>query len=508
MKSIFIIFISSVVFVSCGGGGGVSPTLSGTAAQGGAIANATVTIKDVNGTIRTSITGADGKYTVNVADESPPFLLKVPARNGYLYSVATATGTANIHSFTDLIVRNWYKVQGSDIETEFSGAGALAKIPTAADINDIEAAIRNILSIYLANVGITASDFNLITSAFKADHTGFDKVLDNTKVVVSTTGVAVTAIDPATSISGIMASFSLTNNLAAADTEMPSAPTDLLAIPADATKFLLVWSTSTDNVGVAGYNIYRDGTKIGVSPFPVYSDTGLSINTQYCYRVEAFDAAGNLSRVMSAEACATTLSSADTTAPSAPILTATPTSSSRIYLSWAPASDNVGVVGYYIYRNMAMVAGVSAANYTETGLSEVTQYCYTIKAIDAALNISVESNQACATTQPAILPNILAGSCTVPNIPGTFCIAYIGEYFSSASKAAARAQSPCGSIFSGANVWSAGYCPSTNAVGHCYNSVVSSKSTDTYYYLPLPTDSTISSLQAACDKEGVWFYLP
>lgn len=411
MKTIklLIVFLLSIVIASCGGGGGgggtaTTQTLSGTAAQGAAIASATITIKDKNGSTKTVTTGTDGKYTIDVTGKTLPFLLQIPAKNGgYLYSVATATGTANIHPFTDLIIRNWYKVQGSDVETDFSGTSALAKIPTATEINTIEAVIRSILSANLTSVGITASNFNLLTSSFVADHTGFDKVLDNTNVAVSSTGaVTVTATDPTTGISGTMVSTNLTN-LAAADTTKPLDPTGLSAIPASTTSMVLVWNASTDNVDVAGYNIYRGTTKIGTSPYPAYSDTGLASSTNYCYQVEAFDGAGNVSANKSSQACATTLAAADTSAPSAPTnLTATAISASQIDLSWTASTDNVGVAGYAIYRGGIKVAAVNGTTYSDTGLSSGTLYSYTVKALDAALNYSADSNTATATTQSGI----------------------------------------------------------------------------------------------------------
>jgi len=409
MKTILVILLGIVV-ASCGGGGGgtaaTTQTLSGTAAQGTAITNAIVTLKDRNGSKITVTTGTtDGKYTMDVTGKTPPFLLQVPAKNGgYLYSVATASGTANIHPFTDLIIRNWYKVQGSDVETDFGGTSALVKVPTATDINTIEAVIKSILSTNLASVGMTNANFNLLTSSFNADGTGFDKVLDNTNVAVSTAGaVTVTATDPTTGITGTMVSANLSTDLTAADTTRPGDPSGLSALPSSATSVVLVWNASTDNVGVAGYNIFRGTTKVGTSPYPVYSDTGLTSSTNYCYQVEAFDGAGNVSANKSSQACATTLAAADTIAPTPPTsLTATAASSSQIDLSWGASTDNEGVAGYAIYRGVTKIATVTATSYSDTGLSSGTLYSYTVKALDGALNYSAASNTASATTQAGI----------------------------------------------------------------------------------------------------------
>src|SRR5262249_31066620 len=72
---------------------------------------------------------------------------------------------------------------------------------------------------------------------------------------------------------------------------------------------------STDNVGVAGYKIFRGGTQVGTSATTTFMDSGLSASTQYSYTVAAYDAAGNVS-ANSVAASATT--AAVTVAPGVP----------------------------------------------------------------------------------------------------------------------------------------------------------------------------------------------
>jgi chitodextrinase len=90
----------------------------------------------------------------------------------------------------------------------------------------------------------------------------------------------------------------------------------------------------------------------------------------------------------------------DTTPPSAPAsLTATAVSSSQINLSWPASTDNVGVVGYKIFRNSVQVATSTTTSYSDTGLSPLTTYTYTVAAYDQAGNTSTLSPSASATTQ-------------------------------------------------------------------------------------------------------------
>jgi len=77
------------------------------------------------------------------------------------------------------------------------------------------------------------------------------------------------------------------------DTEAPSTPTNLTATAASSTQINLLWTDSTDNIGVVEYNIYRDSTLIDTSDFNTYVDEGLTPETLYSYTVSAVDAATN-----------------------------------------------------------------------------------------------------------------------------------------------------------------------------------------------------------------------
>lgn len=89
------------------------------------------------------------------------------------------------------------------------------------------------------------------------------------------------------------------------DTTPPSVPLGLDPTPAGPDAVLLSWASSTDNVGVAGYKIFRDGTQVGTSATNAYPDTGLTPSSSYAYTVAAYDAAGNTSD-QSAQQAATT----------------------------------------------------------------------------------------------------------------------------------------------------------------------------------------------------------
>lgn len=79
------------------------------------------------------------------------------------------------------------------------------------------------------------------------------------------------------------------------DAQAPTAPADLTATAVSSSQIDLAWTASTDNVGVTGYRIFRDGAQVGTSTGTTYSDTGLAAETTYSYYVKAYDAANNLS---------------------------------------------------------------------------------------------------------------------------------------------------------------------------------------------------------------------
>src|SRR3970282_1594840 len=164
-----------------------------------------------------------------------------------------------------------------------------------------------------------------------------------------------------------------------AHTTAPIIPAGLSATAISATEVELSWSASTDDVGVTGYTVYRDGVEVAaVSGATSYADTGLSPATAYSYTVAAFDAAGN-SSAQSEPAGATT---PDTQAPTVPTgLVASAVSPTPGHLFWSAPSGNVCGTGYTVYRDGVAVAPVtSGTSYADTGLSPATAYSYTVQA--------------------------------------------------------------------------------------------------------------------------------
>jgi cellulose 1,4-beta-cellobiosidase len=89
----------------------------------------------------------------------------------------------------------------------------------------------------------------------------------------------------------------------------------------------------------------------------------------------------------------------DTSPPSTPAnLAVTGTTASSVSLSWTASTDNVGVTGYDVYRGATLAGSATATTFTDSGLAAGTSYPYTVRARDAAGNVSAASTGVTATT--------------------------------------------------------------------------------------------------------------
>ncbi|MCJ1805512.1 endonuclease [Flavobacterium covae] len=184
-----------------------------------------------------------------------------------------------------------------------------------------------------------------------------------------------------------------------ADTVAPTVPSDLTSSGITTTACTLSWTASTDNVGVTSYNVYlNDALKITVTGTNAII-TGLKASTSYSFTVKAKDAAGNLSNA-STTLNVITATGADTIAPSNPTnLIASNITTTTCTLSWGASTDNIGVTGYDVYQGTILKTSVTNTNATITGLTASSNYSFTVKAKDAARNVSSSSNLLNVTTK-------------------------------------------------------------------------------------------------------------
>jgi fibronectin type 3 domain-containing protein len=184
----------------------------------------------------------------------------------------------------------------------------------------------------------------------------------------------------------------------------PDAPNTLTAVPVTQSSIKLTWK---QGAGETGFEVYRGATTSGPYQFDIllpanatsYTDTGLAKNTMYFYKVRAVSETG--ASVPTNEATAKTL--VDNIPPSAPSgLAYTISTKTSVRLTWQVATDNEKIDHYDVYVNGVKTYSVPESGFTATGLDSLIPYTFTVRAVDAAGNVSQPSNQVTYTKADAV----------------------------------------------------------------------------------------------------------
>ncbi|WP_329332186.1 fibronectin type III domain-containing protein [Streptomyces sp. NBC_00663] len=187
---------------------------------------------------------------------------------------------------------------------------------------------------------------------------------------------------------------------------LPGAPAGVTAAAGSATSVHVMWSAVTAEGGVRGYEVYRGTTKVKEVPGSEHmvDVSRLRPSTSYVFTVRARDTEGRLgppSREVRATTPAATR--ADASAPTRPgRVTGRAVGGRSVQLSWSAASDDVGVVSYDIQQGGTKIHSVGG-NQTATvvtGLRPGVRYSFTVRARDAADNVSPASTTVRLTTAP------------------------------------------------------------------------------------------------------------
>jgi hypothetical protein len=242
--------------------------VTGTASMGAPIAGVPVTLVDSTGASVASTTASDGTYSLTTTGLIPPFLVQVQAGSGNLYSVSAdmlSTTTINTHVLSDLIIRSWYSAQGQNIDTAFANPVTLPA-PGVTSEQIIANAVVQSTQLWLTNAGLNVSQFNLISTPYVANGTGFDGVLADTTINITTgimsitngtttqtstityntTTVAVT-INSSTATGGLTSTNSITTLIPASSAQL----TAINAINAEFAAFTNVVNTQGSQLAVA-----------------------------------------------------------------------------------------------------------------------------------------------------------------------------------------------------------------------------------------------------------------
>src|SRR3989449_458431 len=375
--------------------------------------------------------------------------------------------------------------------------------------------------------GPTGTSVQVTGSNFVAN-SGIIVKLDGTNL--STTPATITT----TSTGGFTASITILstsaaglNNVSATDASatsasaqfnvpatIPSAPTNLSATAVSPSQINLIWTAPTNNGGsaITGYKIERStdggttwGTIVASTVNSWYSNSFLSANTTYTYRVSAINAIGT--SLPSSTASATT---SPATVPDPPrYLSATTVSPSQINLSWWTPVNTGGsaITGYKIERSTdggttwnTIVANTGSVlyinHYSNNLLLPSTTYTYRVSAINA-IGTSAPSSSASATTSPATTQASISLSPTSGNAGTTVTV--IGSNFTANSgitisyDGTAVATTPGTITTSSSGGFSAAFTVPTSAAGsHTVNAKdAASNSASAQFTVTTSTTSTL-----------------
>jgi len=201
------------------------------------------------------------------------------------------------------------------------------------------------------------------------------------------------------------------------DTTAPSVPSAPILSSSSSTGVTLTWAPSTDNVGVAGYIVYRNGAVASNVALPPFFDTGLTPGASYTYNLSAFDAQGNAS-IQSAPLMVTLI---DLSPPSVPAnLSITNITQISASLAWSISTGGGGVGGYRLLKGnsptaMQIVAGYVPGNsYVDSRVTPSSTYYYAVESYNISGVSSLPSATISATTL-ALPPPSNLNATTVAN---------------------------------------------------------------------------------------------
>ena len=193
----------------------------GTAGDGAPIPNAPVTVQDATGKVATATTDTKGYYRVKVTGFTGPlvaYVVKADSTKRYSLSVSSPVAgkfvTMNLSGLTDKIASDVAIAGGKTKSSELTPALVASN---AKVVDSAIAALRVTLATAIQNAGLSVATFDPLRTPFVANHTGYDNVLDNAVVTVTTSGAtqvtqATVLTPPATNTTSSTSSTSSTTS--------------------------------------------------------------------------------------------------------------------------------------------------------------------------------------------------------------------------------------------------------------------------------------------------------
>lgn len=186
------------------------------------------------------------------------------------------------------------------------------------------------------------------------------------------------------------------------DVTAPDAPLGLEGT-VNFTTVTLTWQPSVDDdSGLAGYNVWQDGSLIQTTEETTATISGLTPLTTYEFGVSAVDLAGNESLPSFITVVSGMDETPDILPPSTPENLAVSAGANSVVFSWGASTDDTGVAGYVTFVDGNYVDSVDASTLSVFigGLEPSTLYAFEVYAYDFAGNDSEVAFIVATTTEP------------------------------------------------------------------------------------------------------------
>jgi len=192
----------------------------------------------------------------------------------------------------------------------------------------------------------------------------------------------------------------------------PATPVGLNAAVASASAIALTWSAAS---GATGYQLTRGGVPFATPAGTSYTDTGLTLGSNYCYTVAATNSVGS-----SSASSAVCLALQTPATPAG--LAVTGVTTNQISLAWSAAA---GATAYLVSRDSAVIATTTGTSYSDPGLAPNSSHCYFLIASNL-VGLSSASATLCTNTLAAAtnnpgggtnLTSLTSGAVTVTPVP-------------------------------------------------------------------------------------------
>lgn len=426
-NAVVIVCLCAFSLFGCGGsgdpseeGGLIGTGIMGTVSESKTLVSESVEIK--SGTGEKSLASLNRNRRFSAADlpGDAPFLIRTDlGNNEFRYAIAYSTGTiSNVNSYSDVVLQFWYQDQGLNINNVFNNDEPLTSLPSEQQFDQLSTSLFDAVSLVLDGYDVTGRQ--ILSASFDADDSGIDEYLDRNPVALNGSQVDIIVTEPNTLFQGRTSTVLTASGNAVSDTQSPNVVVNVRAFASSLTEVVVVWDPAIDDVGVVGYQVFRDNGLVATTPFPVYTDTGLTQGSNPVYQIVAFDGGGNTSP-FSEQVIGRTLSSVDTVPPPMPTnVTSEGVMAGRVTLTWSITSID-DVVAFNVDRKIQGEEFRPLLRSTSTRITDVSvsggiEYCYQIQSVDGASNTSDFTEPLCVNTSGTANSQMGGGSDTAASL--------------------------------------------------------------------------------------------